>query len=229
MPNNSSQCPLLPSPPANNTSTTSSVDNLQYVNMVLSYNYTSGSYLVSPIRKAFRVYLNMSYNLNVKNNKATFVSSIQCALALFFGVPLPTGNQPNGNVYIKSLYNSSWPSIINVKHSFMGSDYTVVEFSSSVATNFTGNYSYLPYLNAWWSNPLNYWTAITCDPCPAALCTCATLPISFWSSNTWFLNTWFSSDAALKSARPFSLYGERIDESPPLPSTSSSAFTTFST
>ena len=210
-----SQCPL---PLGKNISmTVSSVIDLQNLNLVLSYNSTSGSYLISPVRKSFRLTLNMSYNLNVKSSadKATFVSSVQCALSLVFGVSLPTGNTPIENVYVKAIYNSSWPSIKYSK--FLGSDYTVVEFSSTVATNFTGNYSYLPYLSAWWNNPLNYWTAMTCDPCPTFLCTCATLPVSFWSYNTWFLNTWFTSEAALKSVRPYSLYGERIDDSPPSP------------
>ena len=206
--------PNPPSPPASQAS-----EVYLYQDLVLGYNTTTGLYTKSSTQKAFRLHLNMSYDGNVKtvNKSSAFVLSIRDALAIVFQVPSSAVNLPNATVYVKSVYNSSWP--IASQSKYLGSDYTVVEFSSCVATNFSGNFSYLPYLSAWWSNPLNYWTATTCATCPSTnpLCPCAPLPISFWSSTTWFLKQWFTSDASLQSVRSLSLYGQRINELPPSP------------
>ena len=61
-------------------------DVYKYRNLNLSFNSSNNVYTVSPIDKAFRLYLNMSYSLNVEKNKTNFVSSIRDALALFFQV-----------------------------------------------------------------------------------------------------------------------------------------------
>ena len=179
----------------------------KYRDLSLSYNSTSGVYSASPIQKAFRLYLNMSYSVKVKNNKTEFISSIRDALALFFQVPSSIGNDPAAAVYVMSVYNSTWP--VSKQGKYLQSDYTVVEFSSCVATNFSGNYA--QSLTAWWSNPLNYWTATACPSCPTFICTCATLPISFWSNTVWFLSTWFSTESTKQSVRNVRMV-ERINQ-----------------
>ena len=59
-------------------------------------------------RKAFRMYLNMSYSLNVNKSLS---SSLSDALVLFFEIPSTLYNLPNGTVYVKAVYNSSWPQL----------------------------------------------------------------------------------------------------------------------
>ena len=80
-----SKCPSLLA------ATAAYTDHGQYLDLVLSYNASSGAYFVSSTRKAFRLYLNMSFsNLITGNKTATFVSSMECALSLFFQVQLWT-------------------------------------------------------------------------------------------------------------------------------------------
>ena len=79
--------PNPPSPPASLDSELN-----QYRNMVLSFNSSTGIYSVAPVRKAFRIYMNISYNQNVANNKTAFISSISDALALFFEIPSSSNN-----------------------------------------------------------------------------------------------------------------------------------------
>ena len=120
---------------------------------------------------------------------------------------------PNGTVYVMSVYNSTWP--VANQGMYLAMDYTVVEFSVCVAARFSGNHSG-NYLEHWWKNPLNYWTTTKCGALCSIesylVCTCATLPTTFWSYNNWFLKEWYSPASALPSARGLSLYGERIVE-----------------
>lgn len=77
----STRSPNPPSPPA-----ALAYDACKYRDLNLSFNSSNNEYIVSPIQKAFRLYLNMSYSLYVEKNNTIFVSSIRDALSLFFQV-----------------------------------------------------------------------------------------------------------------------------------------------
>ena len=80
----SSRPPNPPSPPAALTN-----EIYQYRDLVLAYNSSNGVYTASPVQKAFRLYLNMSYSQSIQQgggNNTKFISSVRDALTLFFQV-----------------------------------------------------------------------------------------------------------------------------------------------
>ena len=175
--------------------------------------------------KAFQISLNTSYSKTVKGNEDYFISSISDALAQVFPTPplqaLLVTSPKRPFRHVIRVYNSTWP--VSNQSIYLGTDYTVVELSVSVAARFSGKHS-RNHLESWWNNLLKYWTTTKCGATCSddvesylTVCTCATLPTTFWLSNHWFMKDWHSPAAAALSVKSMSLYGERINEPRPPP------------